>query len=133
MNFLGSTMGQVFNAVLKSLAVLVPFSMMAIVFGASHYDQVFFAVIISLAINVMHDFILGYRSAKFIRHYENMFSNIAVFPGIRMLWNKQVNITTIALPTALPVWVAGTSPEAFWLPYSHSSADIMLHDGVSQT
>lgn len=130
MDLAASAMCQILNAMTQALGILIPPSVMAVMFGARHKHQVFKSIVTLYSVDVMHDFIVGNRTAKMLRHYQNVLAHIAIFASVRMRRHSKKNISMFNLAAALPSWVFCSSPISFLLP--HSNVNVTLHERQRQ-
>lgn len=76
--------------------------------GARHYFKVGRAIILLVAVAVMHDFGWPQSSSEYALHDETVLQNIAVAIRHRMLWSSEFNIPMLDPAASPPVWVTSS-------------------------
>lgn len=80
---------------------------------SSHQLKVLNPIVVSYSVPVVDDLIRGYRPADVVRHYQDVFADISVLPGLGMIWPLQEDVSLRSADTALPIGVAWSSPASF--------------------
>lgn len=98
-----SSLAPGFLLLLASSAATGCFVMGALMFGVCQSDQVLWAIVGLIAIDVMHMLIRKQEAAIGLFPHQTMFTDIATIVGKMMAWHKDVNVSLVKHSATFPV------------------------------